>query len=276
MAAPIHCIVVPLRIAAPPHDLRHSVKISADQEHQESPLIARIEANPAKLSPSLSCLFPPGVLTAELREPGDPSLLLPAETQYLRKAVLKRAQEFAAGRLCARRLLAEFGISDFPIEVADDRQPVWPDALVGSITHTDGLCAAVVAPRTCLRAVGLDSEAAGRVKPELWPSICVPSEIDWLQAQPQPEQSSAASLIFSAKEAFYKCQYSLVRERIGFHDVRVEVLGRVAFGGDFEIHATRQIAFAKYAQPPARGRYLFHEQFVTAGIALAVAANSAQ
>src|SRR5271154_3071548 len=140
--------------------------------------IASIDANPAKLSPTLANLFPPGAIAAEMREPGDPSLLLPAEAQYLGKAVLKRVQEFAAGRLCARALLAEFGIHDFPIKVADDRQPVWPETLVGSITHTAGLCAAVVAPRSVLRAVGLDSEVAGSVKAELWPSICTADEID--------------------------------------------------------------------------------------------------
>src|SRR5271169_2601616 len=121
----------------------HSVK---------SPYRGPIE-NPARLSPSVGSLFRSGALAAELRAPGDPSLLLPAEAQALSKAVLKRVQEFAAGRLCARALLAEFGIHDFPIKVADDRQPVWPETLVGSITHTAGLCAAVVAPRSVLRAV---------------------------------------------------------------------------------------------------------------------------
>ena len=62
-------------------------------------------------------------------------------------AVPKRIQEFADGRLCARRALEEFGVTNFPIRMARDRQPVWPDSLIGSITHTAGLCAAVVAER---------------------------------------------------------------------------------------------------------------------------------
>ena len=57
--------------------------------------------NPAVLSPDLLGLFPEGVVAAELRVPGDPSMLLPAEAADLRRAVPKRAQEFAAGRLCA-------------------------------------------------------------------------------------------------------------------------------------------------------------------------------
>jgi 4'-phosphopantetheinyl transferase EntD len=232
-------------------------------------IIARIEANPAKLSPCLSSLFPPGAIAAEMREPGNTGLLWPAEAQSLRKAVLKRAQEFAAGRTCARALLAEFGIEDFPVTMADDRQPVWPDGLVGSITHTAGFCAAVLAKRTALRAVGLDSEVAGSVKAELWPSICTDSEIKWLNTLPEPQQANAATLIFSAKEAFYKCQYPLLRERLGFHDARVEVPGWGAARGDLLIHATRKIAWAERGGVPAQGRYLFHERYVSVGLAVA-------
>jgi enterobactin synthetase component D / holo-[acyl-carrier protein] synthase len=234
-----------------------------------SPDIASIEANPAKLSPTLASLFPPGAVAAELREPGDPSLLLPAEAQYLGKAVLKRAQEFAAGRLCARALLAEFGILDFAIEVGEARQPVWPDALVGSITHTAGFCAAVVAEKSHCAAIGMDCELAGSVKPELWPSICTHEEILWLNSLPEASRVDAATLIFSAKEAFYKCQYPLTRERLTLHDARVEAPTWGAAGGTFTILPTRRIALAEKAALPLHGRYLFHQQFMTAGLSLA-------
>ena len=56
--------------------------------------------NPATLSTRLGSLFPPGAVAADLRGPGDPKLLLAAEAMYLGRAVPKRVQEFAAGRLC--------------------------------------------------------------------------------------------------------------------------------------------------------------------------------
>jgi 4'-phosphopantetheinyl transferase EntD len=205
---------------------------------------------------------------AELRGAAGPALLYPAEARYVAKAVLKRSEEFAAGRLCARRLLAEFGIHDFPIEVAGDRQPLWPEPLVGSITHTAGYCAAVVAEKQRLLAVGMDCEVAASVKAELWPSICVPAEIDWLRTLKESQRPSAATLIFSAKEAFYKCQYPLVRERLTFHDARVEVLTWGSAQGIFKIHASSSIAFADYCELPLPGQYLFHEEFVTTGVAL--------
>ncbi|MDP9009936.1 MAG: 4'-phosphopantetheinyl transferase superfamily protein [Pseudomonadota bacterium] len=215
----------------------------------------------------MSELFPPGALVAELREPGDPAALLPDERQYYPGAVQKRAQEFAAGRACAHRLLAEFGIVDFPVKVAADRQPLWPESIVGSITHTAGFCAAVVARKESLSAVGIDSETAASVKAELWRGICTLSEIAWLRSLPEGEQTAAATLIFSAKEAFYKCQYPLVGERLNFHDATVEPAWGAA-RGMFTIHVNRSIALARHASLPLQGRYLFHEQFVTTGVAV--------
>jgi 4'-phosphopantetheinyl transferase EntD len=231
--------------------------------------------NPAALSNDLSTLFPPGAVAAELREPGDPELLLPAEAMYVVRAVPKRVQEFAAGRLCARRALTEFGIVDFPVRVAGDRQPVWPGSMVGSITHTAGYCAAVVAERRSVAALGLDSEVVGDVKAELWPRVCVPTESAWVESLPASEQPAAVTLIFSVKESFYKCQFALVGERLNFHDVRVEAASWGASSGAFRIQPTRRVVVCARDAPPLQGRYRFHQEFVTAGMALAAAADAA-
>jgi 4'-phosphopantetheinyl transferase EntD len=222
--------------------------------------------NPADLSTLLGSLFSPGVIVAILRVPGDPRLLLPEEAAHLGRAVPKRMQEFAAGRLCARRALAEFGLPDFPIRAAEDRQPIWPDSMVGSITHTAGFCAAAAAERRRVQALGLDGEVVGDIKAEIWPHICLPEEIAWIRSLPASEQDSAVTLIFSAKEAFYKCQYPLVRDPLGFHDVRIEAPAWDASAGIFRVHPTRSVAIATYAALPLHGRYLFQENLVIAGM----------
>jgi 4'-phosphopantetheinyl transferase EntD len=218
-----------------------------------------------KLSPELAALFSSGAVCAQLTGSGNPDSLLPAEAQYLGRAVASRREEFAAGRACARRALLEFGIYDFPLQVADDRRPLWPDALTGSITHTRGFCAAVVAQRHTLRAVGIDTERHESVKPELWPRICGP-ETDWLQALPETQRRAAATLIFSAKEAFYKCQFALTGQYLGFNDARVEILDWGADLGGFKVHACKPIALAQHVPLPLAGRYHLHQEFLTAGI----------
>jgi 4'-phosphopantetheinyl transferase EntD len=227
----------------------------------------------AELSTGFRSLFPAGVVAAELRRPGDIALLLPAEAACLGRSVAKRQQEFAAGRLCARRALAELGITDFALLAASDRLPVWPASIVGSITHTSGLCAAVAAPRSLFQALGVDSEIAGNVGAELWPKICVPAELAWIESQPPERRASAAALVFAAKEALYKSQYPLTREWLGFEDLTLTPAGfdqAVAEGaiGTFRIEPTRRIALAALKDMPLTGRYRFHGQFVSAGVAV--------
>jgi len=224
---------------------------------------------------ALASLFPAGAVVAELREPGDVSRLLPAETACLGGAVIKRAREFAGGRECARRALAEFGINDFPIVAARDRQPVWPDQFTGSITHTRGLCAAVVVERDRFLGVGIDIEIAGEVRTDLWPAICVPEEIAWLQSLPHRERTTAATLLFSAKEAYYKCQYPVTGRRLNFHDLRIEPHAWGAGAGAFDVRLLRRRDGAPHcAGMPVNGRYLLHESFVSTGVAWPAARGS--
>jgi 4'-phosphopantetheinyl transferase EntD len=215
-------------------------------------------------SSALQSLFPTAVVVRDRRIPGDAGDLLPSEAHYVARAHPKRIKEFAAGRACAKSALAQLGVRGFALHAAADRQPLWPDGFVGSITHTTGLCAAAVAPRSSILAIGLDSEIVGAPTLDIWPTICRDEELAWVYSLPSSEQPAAVTLLFSAKEAFYKCQYPLVGEWLDFHDLRVQA----AWGetrGTFTASATRDIRFA-HLDLPVTGRYVFHEQFVSAGL----------
>lgn len=220
----------------------------------------------AGLSPALAGLFPPGVVGAELRLAGDPPPLSFDEVRHLGRAVPERVQEFAAGRFCARRALAEFGFIGYPLGMNADRRPRWPASVVGSITHTDGICGAVVAEQRRFRAIGLDMEIVGRVTPEIWPYICVPEETAWLTALREPERSRCAALIFSAKESFYKCQYGVTRQWLEFDDVALDLFSPGASAGRFALRPRRRIALSEHE--PMTGRFEFRGNLVVTGIAL--------
>jgi 4'-phosphopantetheinyl transferase EntD len=234
---------------------------------QFSAVIGRRAPNPATPSPIIAGLFPEGVAAAELRVPGALSLLDPAEAAAVAKAVPKRASEFAAGRLCARRVLAEFGVEGFAVLAASDRRPVWPESLVGSITHTAGFCAAVAAQCRHFSSLGLDTETAGAVKAELWPRICTDWEMAWVGSLAPAAQADAVTLIFSAKEAFFKCQYPLTRERLEFADLKVEPVAWGASCGPLIVTPTRPIGLAARSAA-LECAFRFHEQFVSTGISL--------
>jgi 4'-phosphopantetheinyl transferase EntD len=224
------------------------------------------------MSKALTHLFPPGVAVVELREAGDVESLWPSEAACVSHAVPERVQEFAAGRQCARRAMAEFAIRDFPLLMGADRRPLWPDTLAGSITHTRGFCAAAVAERARLGTLGLDSEVAGGVDENLWPAICLPQELAWLDTLPREARTAAATLLFSAKEALYKCQYPLFAQRLDFHDIQIAPLDWGRPRGAFTVRPTRPIAIIEAARVPLVVQYVFHDGLVSTGVAMPVAA----
>ncbi len=226
--------------------------------------------SPNLRSATLSPLFPKAVVVMERHRPGDPQDLQPVETHYVARARAKRLQEFAAGRACARAALAEFGIHDVALPAAHDRQPLWPSGFVGSITHTTGFCAAAVASCADVRFLGLDSEIVGAPTPDIWATVCRDEELEWIDSLPADEQSAAVTLIFSAKEAFYKAQYPLVSEWLDFHDLSIHAPAWNAALGVFTAAPTRNIRFAGHARFPISGRYAFHGQFVSAAVCAAV------
>jgi hypothetical protein len=61
---------------------------------------------------------------------------------------------------------------------------------------------------------------------------------------------------------------------LDFFDAVVEAVTLPASMGTFSIRSTRRIAFEDHTIMPLRGRYLFHGEEVTAGIAIPVAAGS--
>lgn len=140
----------------------------------------------------------------------------PAEQGVVANAVPRRQQEFAAGRAAARTAMAALEFPASAIATGADRAPVWPAGLIGSISHTDTICAAVVAPARALRSIGIDLELDADLPSDVLEAICTTAERAWLSGLPPAQQGRAARLIFCAKEAFFKAQYPVTGAMIGF------------------------------------------------------------
>jgi 4'-phosphopantetheinyl transferase EntD len=158
---------------------------------------------------------------------GDPShlgaTLHGEERTAVAAAVRKRQLEFANGRACARRALAQLGLEDASIPVGKRRQPLWPSGFVGSITHTGGFCAAVTARAESYRSVGIDAEPDEPLPTEVVGMVCTEAELRHGQALEPHHRCIADRLIFSAKEAVYKLQYPLAEAFVDFDQVAIEL-----------------------------------------------------
>ncbi len=180
------------------------------------------ERSPGVGSAGVETLFPPGVVAVEWRGGPDPEALSEAEIESLGRAAPQRRREFAAGRQCARQALARCGVAGAVIGRGADRRPLWPEPFVGSIAHTADYAAAAVAHRRDVASVGIDVERREAVGEHLWRRIAVPAELEWIEGLPAAERTAAATLLFSAKEAIYKCVYPWLKIRLGFQDVAIE------------------------------------------------------
>ncbi|HZP44660.1 MAG TPA: 4'-phosphopantetheinyl transferase superfamily protein [Candidatus Binataceae bacterium] len=145
-------------------------------------------------------------------------------------AAESRRLEFRAGRDCARRALLELNYPIQPLRRRADRTVEWPEGVVGSVTHTRDYAAAVVARSCDWGGIGIDAELSdGANDPKLWRLIATPEEITWVAAQGE-RAAFSATLLFSAKEAFYKAQYCLTARWVNFDEARFHLTP-----GGFEI-----------------------------------------
>ena len=217
----------------------------------------------------LPALFSKRTATFEVSFGANLSPLFAAEEPSIARAVEKRRWEFQAGRHCARRALADLGGAETAIVAAPDRAPVWPNGFVGSITHTgadgQGYAAAVVARASEVRSLGLDAELAEPLAPELQERVLTRTEQAFLKTLDAGHSGLIATLFFSAKEAFYKCQYPLTQRFLGFQDVEVEFeLERNGF------RARVRSALETDEASMLTGRFLMAERLIVTGVELPI------
>ena len=211
----------------------------------------------------IACLFPDQVITEEANPVFSEGTLYPQEEAFICNAVPKRKQEFIAGRLCARRALAQVAIRNFPILMATDRSPIWPPGIIGSISHTEGYCGVALARKTEIESVGFDAECVGRLERDYWKAICTKQELSWIHSLPLDVQQEYIALIFSAKECFYKCQYTTSKRWVNFHDITMSVNPNI---GEFEARymADTDLFFAKGTCH--KGKFFFHRGYIFTGM----------
>ncbi|MGH8390507.1 MAG: 4'-phosphopantetheinyl transferase family protein [Pseudomonas sp.] len=141
----------------------------------------------------------------------------------IQRSVAKRQAEFLAGRICARAALQQLEGLSFSPAIGEDRAPVWPAHITGSITHSTGRAAAIVAKKDHWRGLGMDlenllnAERAERLAGEI---LTVP-ELQRMTAGRREQLALLVTLTFSVKESLFKALYPIVQQRFYFEHAEV-------------------------------------------------------
>jgi 4'-phosphopantetheinyl transferase EntD len=172
---------------------------------------------------SFQQLFEGDVITEEIDPASELDELLPDERALVERAVDKRVRDFRAGRQCARRALERLGQPLAPLLADPDRAPRWPTGVVGSISHCAGLAAAAVAKADSQQAIGIDVEPDSPIDRKLWSAITREAELAWLDRLAPSRAGHVAKLLFSCKETFFKLQFPITRQMLGFEAVELQL-----------------------------------------------------
>jgi 4'-phosphopantetheinyl transferase EntD len=134
-----------------------------------------------------------------------------------------RRHEFVAGRHYAREALRALGFAPAPIPIQLSRAPAWPQGVVGSISHSNGQCAVVVARRLHLASVGIDIEGADPLPADLVPLVCRTRDFNCRSSIERLIGADVPKLVFVLKEAFYKAYQFVAGSFLEFGDVEVTI-----------------------------------------------------
>jgi 4'-phosphopantetheinyl transferase EntD len=101
---------------------------------------------------------------------------------------------------------------------------VWPDGVVGALTHCDGYRGAAVALRgRGVAGVGIDAEVHAPLPDGVLAAVARADEVEPLAALAAARPGTHWDrLLFSAKESIYKAWFPLARTWLGFEDARLE------------------------------------------------------
>lgn len=163
-------------------------------------------------------LLPGDVAASETATAAPDDALFAAELALIDGAISKRRTEFATARHCARSALAALDIAPAPILRGPSREPLWPEGIVGSITHCASYHAAAVGRTTQFCSIGIDAEIDEPLPAGLLEHISLPAERAQLQGT---SETHLDRLLFSAKEAVYKTWFPLTRRWLDFDDAMV-------------------------------------------------------
>lgn len=172
----------------------------------------------------IAALLPEDVEVDERTSDVPLDTLMPQEFAAIAGAVSTRRAEFATVRYCARQALSRLGHPAVPILAGKNREPLWPDGVVGSLTHCDGYRAAAVTSSPDIASVGIDAEVHQPLPAGVDEGVTVGGEVRMLARLAASYPTIHwGRVLFSAKESIFKTWYPLTHAWLDFTDCELAI-----------------------------------------------------
>ena len=155
----------------------------------------------------------------------------------LKSVASKRIEQFLAGRWCAIKASEKLGLIIDEVGIGPDRSPIWPDEIVGSISHTKKYAISVVGKSEDYLSVGVDVEEI--IDSNRFGDIAskVVTKIDQDLLISSKNKEMCGTIVFSAKESLYKCLNPIVGMYIGFLEASVHSIDFENRAFEIELHS---------------------------------------
>ena len=150
--------------------------------------------------------------------------LLGVEAEIVAEFTEFKRTGFARGRTAARNVLALAGVARRAIGSSAAGLPLFPEEMVGSISHKHEWAIAVGARSSLIRSIGVDLEYDDdRDEEDLLERVCADSERALVERLKSTGFRSPATWIHSAKEAAYKAHFAIGHPDFDYDEIELSL-----------------------------------------------------
>jgi enterobactin synthetase component D len=190
------------------------------------------------------------------------------QPKELAKATAKRHCEFIAGRYCASQAIKNLAqppnsTSETQILIQPDRSPLWPQSIVGSISHSGKRAVAVAGNAQRYSGLGIDCESllTESLAAEITDLVLHPLDRGLLLNRPSQQELNRGFLVtlaFSAKESLFKALSPSFTNIKGFHDFSIRHIS----GEELILSPTKKLSSSLSTATEFRVSYVKQADFI--------------
>lgn len=142
--------------------------------------------------------------------------------------IIKRKAQFLAGRLACCSSLQALDINETLVLSGENREPIWPENSLGSISHTKNFSIATTINSAMIPALGIGVDIEEMIDEneleKIKKIILITNDFTLFDKKSNLTDQQLLTLIFSCKESFFKAAYPNAGRYFDFNTVSIKLI----------------------------------------------------